>query len=75
MSQIQDKLGKRLVMVYLTGRYARGDATDYSDMDVFCIFDTTDPNGLISVGFCVRNTSIPYEVLEILLLEIWQETI
>ncbi|WMJ88202.1 hypothetical protein [Anaerocolumna sp. MB42-C2] len=29
VSQIQDKLGKRLVMVYLTGSYARGDATDY----------------------------------------------
>jgi Nucleotidyltransferase domain. len=65
VSQIQDKLGKRVVMVYLTGSYARGDATDYSDMDVFCIFDTIDPNVLMSVGFCARNTSIPYEVLEI----------
>lgn len=65
VSQIQDKVGKRLVMVYLTGSYARGDATDYSDMDVFCIFDTIDPNVLISVGLCARNTSIPFEVLEI----------
>lgn len=55
MSQIQDKLGKRLVMVDLTGSYARGDATDYSDIDVFCIFDTIDPNVLMSVGFCARN--------------------
>jgi predicted nucleotidyltransferase len=38
VSQIHDKLGNRLVMVYLTGSYARGDATDYSDIDLFCIF-------------------------------------
>lgn len=65
VAQLQDKLGQQLVMVYLTGSYALGDATDHSDIDIFCIFDIIDPNVLTTVGFCARNTSIPYEVLEI----------
>lgn len=65
ISQIQEKIGKRLVMVYLTGSYARGDATDNSDLDVFCIFDKIDPNVLKLVGICARHTSIPYEFLPI----------
>ena len=38
ISCLKDKLSDELVMVYLTGSYARGDATDSSDLDVFCIF-------------------------------------
>lgn len=65
LSQLNDRLGQRLVMAYLTGSYARGDATDYSDLDIFCIFYTMDPDILTSVGYCAHNTSIPYEVLPI----------
>lgn len=65
LSLLLDKLGKRVAMVYLTGSYARGDATDCSDMDVFCIVDTVDKYVLTSIGFCVHNTSIPYAHLPI----------
>ena len=52
-------------MVYLTGSYARGDANDNSDLDVFCIFSTINQYVLETVGNCARNTSIPYDLLEI----------
>lgn len=65
VSLLLDKLGNRVAMIYLTGSYARGDATDYSDLDVFCIFDSIDETVLTSVAFCVHNTSIPYDQLPI----------
>ena len=65
VTQLKNKLGDCLVLVYLTGSYARGDATDRSDLDVFCIFNTIDQKVLETVGFCARNTSVPFEELEI----------
>lgn len=65
ISGLQDKLGEDLVMVYLTGSYARGDATDKSDLDVFCIFKDINQQVLETVGVCARNTSVPYDILEI----------
>ncbi len=65
VSAIKNKLGECLLMVYLTGSYARGDANDNSDLDVFCIFSTINQYVLETVGHCARNTSIPYDVLEI----------
>lgn len=62
---LKNKLGECLLMVYLTGSYARGDANDKSDLDVFCIFGTINQYVLETVGFCARNTSIPYDVVEI----------
>lgn len=65
VSALKNKLGECLVMVYLTGSYARGDANDKSDLDVFCIFSTINQYVLETVGHCARNTSIPYDLLEI----------
>lgn len=65
VSELENKLGKCLLMVYLTGSYARGDANDNSDLDVFCIFSNIDRHVLETVGQCARNTSISYDVLEI----------
>lgn len=65
ISSLKNKLGESLLMVYLTGSYARGDANDKSDLDVFCIFDAIDQNVLETVGYCARNTSVSYDVLEI----------
>ena len=65
VSALKDKLGDSLLMVYLTGSYARGDANDNSDLDVFCIFSTINQYILQTVGYCARNTSIPYDSLEI----------
>lgn len=65
VSALKDRIGESLLMVYLTGSYARGDANDNSDLDVFCIFNTINQNVLEIVGHCARNTSISYDVLEI----------
>ena len=65
VSALKSKLAESLLMVYLTGSYARGDASDKSDLDVFCIFSNINQHILETVGFCARNTSIPYDVLEI----------
>lgn len=65
VSSLKSRLGESLLMVYLTGSYARGDANDKSDLDVFCIFSSINQSVLETVGFCARNTSIPYAVLEI----------
>lgn len=65
ISQLKSMLGDALVMVYLTGSYARGDATDKSDLDIFCIFDDINRHVLETVGFCARHTSVPYDVMEI----------
>lgn len=65
LSLLKKELGMELVMVYLTGSYARGDATDNSDLDIFCIFNEVNQHVLEKVGYCARNTSIAYEVLEI----------
>lgn len=65
MSALKSKLAESLLMVYLTGSYARGDASDKSDLDVFCIFSNINQHIIETVGFCARNTSIPYDVLEI----------
>lgn len=62
---LREKLGDNPVLVYLTGSYARGDANDRSDLDVFCIFKELNQTVLDTVGFCARNTSVPYDVLEI----------
>lgn len=35
VSALKNRLGECLLMVYLTGSYARGDANDNSDLDVF----------------------------------------
>lgn len=65
VSALKNRLGECLLMVYLTGSYARGDANDNSDLDVFCIFSKINQYVLETVGHCARNTSIPYDVLEI----------
>lgn len=65
VTALKDRLGELLLMVYLTGSYARGDANDKSDLDVFCIFNTINQYVLETVGYCARNTSISYEILEI----------
>lgn len=65
VSELENRLGECLLMVYLTGSYARGDANDNSDLDVFCIFSTINQYVLETVGHCARSTSISYDILEI----------
>ena len=70
VSFLKSRLGESLLMVYLTGSYARGDANDTSDLDVFCIFSNINQYILETVGFCARNTSVSYDVLEIFSCEL-----
>lgn len=46
--------GDNLLSVFLTGSYARGDATPESDMDVWCVFSFVDFEVLSQVGECVK---------------------
>ena len=65
ISLLHDRQGDNIECVYLSGSYARGEATDWSDLDVFCIFHTLTPDVLNDVGFAVRNTPVSYDELEI----------
>ena len=65
ISLLRERQNENMVCVFLSGSYARGEATEESDLDVFCIFNHIDFNVLSDVGFAARNTSIPYEKLEI----------
>lgn len=62
---LKEKQGENLLSVYLSGSYARGDANENSDMDLFCIFGKINSDVLRDVGFCARHTSVDYDRLEI----------
>ncbi len=64
LSLIQ-KQSLNLKSVFITGSYARGDATDVSDIDLWCIFQQVDLNVLSDVGWCVRNITEQQPSLEI----------
>lgn len=65
ISQLKNKQKENLLSMYLSGSYARGDASDNSDLDVFCVFKILDSNVLYDVGFSARNTSVAYNNFEI----------
>jgi hypothetical protein len=65
ISILQNKQSNNIKCIYLSGSYARGEATDTSDIDVFCIFHSLDCEVLYDVGYSARNTPVPYEDLEI----------
>lgn len=65
ISLLIERQESNIKCVYLSGSYARGDATDASDLDLFCVFDTLTDKALSDVGFSARNTPISYENLEI----------
>lgn len=65
VEMLEERQRDNLVCVYLTGSYARGDATDSSDLDVFCIFERIDPFILRDVGFCTNNLSVLYSDIEV----------
>jgi len=46
-----------LYSIFIGGSYARGDATDSSDMDLWCIFHQIDGHVLDDVGGVVRRLS------------------
>lgn len=65
ITALEGAQGANLASVYVTGSYARGEAGDSSDLDVFCIFRSIDGEVLTAVGEAVRSVDIPYSQLEI----------
>jgi Predicted nucleotidyltransferases len=55
ISLLHARQGDNIGCVYLSGSYARGEATDWSDLDVFCIFHILTPDVLNDVGFAART--------------------
>jgi predicted nucleotidyltransferase len=49
--------------IFLTGSYARGDATDSSDLDVWCVFDYIDSKVLYDVGISAQQLPVLYTQL------------
>lgn len=62
---LQERQLDNIRCIYLSGSYARGEATNTSDLDVFCVFNLINCDVLNDVGFSARNTPISYEDLEI----------
>lgn len=56
VSALKNRLGECLLMVYMTGSYARGDANDNSDLDVFCIFSAI--NQYILETVCIKARTL-----------------
>jgi len=62
---IHHKQKENLKSVFLTGSYARGDASDASDLDVWCIFGEINVDVLSDVGRSARQLPIAYDQLEV----------
>lgn len=62
---LAEKQTDNIKAVLLTGSYARGEATDSSDLDVWCLFQSIDCNVLASVGEIVRALPVHYDCLEV----------
>ena len=54
-----------IISIFLTGSFARGEATENSDLDVWCIFKTIEQSTLINTGIISRNLPIRYDELEV----------
>ncbi|MCL2883900.1 MAG: nucleotidyltransferase domain-containing protein [Oscillospiraceae bacterium] len=65
ISLLAERQKDNIRCIYLSGSYARGDAIDISDLDVFCIFNALTVDVLQDVGFAARHMAVPYEQLEI----------
>jgi predicted nucleotidyltransferase len=72
-TDVLDKFVKALVekqtdnikAIILTGSYARGEATDSSDLDVWCLFKHINTDVLSSVGEVARVLPVRYDDLEV----------
>jgi len=54
-----------IASIFVTGSFARGETTEGSDLDVWCIFDEVSTETLNRVGLASRNLPISYNDLEI----------
>ncbi len=61
---IKQKQKENVRSIFLTGSYARGDATDSSDLDVWCVFNYINSKVLYDVGISARELPVLYNKLE-----------
>jgi len=65
ISQICKSEKDNLVSIFLTGSFARGEAANGSDLDIWCIFNELHDETLQRVGLASRKLPISYDELEI----------
>jgi len=65
VTKIHEIVCGNLICVFLTGSYARGEATENSDLDVWCVFKNLDTDILAKTGEISRNLPINYNDLEL----------
>lgn len=62
---LSQKQKNNIISIFLTGSYARGDANDSSDLDVWCIFEYIDCKVLYDVGMSAQALPVSYNKLEV----------
>lgn len=65
VQHLYKKQGDNVKSIILTGSYARGDAFDSSDLDIWSIFKVLDINILREVGEITRNLPVNYKKCEV----------
>ena len=65
IKDLNKRQGDNVKSIILTGSYARGDAQDSSDLDIWSIFNIVDINILREVGEITRNLPVNYEKHEV----------
>ena len=54
-----------IVSIFLTGSFARGEATETSDLDVWCVFKKINTETLTAVGTISQNLPVSYNDFEV----------
>ena len=65
VNKINEEYSENLICIFLTGSFARGEATEKSDLDVWCVFNKMDTEILTKIGNISRNLPIEYNELEV----------
>lgn len=65
ISLTTEKQKDNIYSIFLTGSFARGEATNKSDLDVWCIFNTIDDKVLDDVKCSIHQLPISYGELEL----------
>ena len=65
VNKIYEVVNDNLISVFLTGSFARGEATENSDLDIWCIFNKLDTDILAEIGNISRNLPVNYNKLEL----------